>query len=135
MAAAAHTPCPVRPAAERPFSPASRLTRQNEFDRVRSTGETAVGRYCVVQAAPPVDGQRRVAIVISRYYSRRAVDRNRARRLFREGYRELFDHLRSDAWVVMRPRQAMKGRKSQHVAAEMRRLFGRLGLLTDAIDD
>jgi len=81
-----------------------------------------------VQAAAARDGQRRLVIVISRRYSRKAVTRNRARRLLREAYRQLFPDLKT-AWVILAPRRYMQGAKLGDVLPELRRLFADLDLL------
>jgi len=117
-------------AAVKAFCRASRLRRLCEFRHVRQRGRKAVGRYAVVQAAKALDEHRRVAVVISRRYSRRAVKRNRARRLFREAYRLFLPELKP-AWIVFRPRAAMRGIKLAALVDELRRLLGDLGLLRD----
>jgi ribonuclease P protein component len=65
-------------------------------------------------------------MVISRRYSKRAVDRNRARRLLREAYRTLFPRLQP-AWMVLIPRHGMRQVKLSPVLAEIERLLDGLG--------
>jgi len=85
----------------------ARLTRRDQFCLVRSKGHSSAGKYCVVNMMMmPPDGMRRAAFSISRRYSKLAVERNRARRLFREVYRRLYDRLPT-AWVVFIPRHKM----------------------------
>lgn len=110
------------------FSSETRLRRHADFQHLRTHGQTAVGRYCVIRAlVPPPDGGRRVGFVISRHYSGKAVVRNRCRRLFRESYRQYLPDLR-DAWIEFRPRARMRGLKLAEVANEVGRLLGRLEL-------
>lgn len=112
----------------RPFTRATRLRTQAQFSVVREKGASAVGRMLVVRSLPAVDRQRRAAIVVSRRFSLRAVDRNRARRLLKEAYRPLFATLPL-VWVTLIPRQALKGRTIHEVRPEVTRLLRQLGLL------
>ncbi len=116
---------------DRLFSLNTRLRRNADLEFVKQHGETAVGRYAVVRAVPAPDGHCRVGIVISRYFSRKAVERNRARRLLRESCRGLFAELR-DAWIIIRPRAAIKDVKMPLVAVDLRRLAKRLDILYEA---
>jgi ribonuclease P protein component len=68
-----------------------------------------------------------VAFVISRRYSRKAVVRNRARRLFREAYRRLLPDL-SDAWLLFLPRHHMQRAKMQDVLVELQGHLRTMGL-------
>jgi ribonuclease P protein component len=109
----------------------SRLRRRAEFQYLKDRGHSAVGRYCVVRAADPLDGQPRVAFVISRHYDRSAVRRNRARRLFREAYRACRPALRP-AWMVFRPRAAMHGITLPLLLDDVGRLLRKLDLMHPA---
>lgn len=115
----------------RPFTKETRLRNARQLQNVREEGASEAGRLLVVRVIQSPDGQPRAAIVISRRFSTKAVIRNRARRLIREGYRRLFPELRT-AWILMIPRQAIKGRMFQDVYPEMQRLFRRAGVLAAA---
>jgi ribonuclease P protein component len=107
------------------FSAETRLRRRADFQFIREHGASAVGRYCVIRSLPPPDGNRRVGFVISRHYSKRAVDRNRARRLFREAYRLCLPRLTA-CWLEFRPRAHMKGIGLGDLLPETERLLQRL---------
>jgi len=96
------------------------------MDAVRASGQSRAGRLCVAIAAPPQDGHRRVAFVISRRYSPKAVVRNRARRLFREAYRRLLPDLR-DGWLIFLPRARMQQAKMPDVLRELQGHLRSLG--------
>jgi len=116
----------------RPFTAETRLRNARQLQCVRENGTQETGRYLLVRAiASSPDGHPRLAIVISRRFSGKAVIRNRARRLLREAYRQLFPALRP-AWILIVPRQAIKGRMFQDVQPEVRQLFRRAGLLAAA---
>ena len=103
-----------------------RLGRKNQFDLVRRSGTTVAGLYCVVNVLKtPPDGASRAAFSISRRYSKLAVERNRARRLFREVYRRMSSEL-AGFWVVFIPRHRMKTAKMGDVLDDARGCFGRI---------
>jgi len=92
-----------------------RLGRKNQFDLVRSNGTTVAGQFCVVNLLrTPPDEASRAAFSISRRFSKLAVERNRARRLFREVYRRISSDM-PDCWVVFIPRHKMKTAKMNDV--------------------
>ena len=106
----------------------ARLTRHSEFLYVRKHGKSRAGRYCVVEAVSAPDRQCRIAIVISRRYSPKAVTRNRARRLLRNSCNDLYPKLKK-CWIVVRPRQFAKGAKCQDVRREVDMLCSKLKIL------
>jgi len=110
------------------FTRDTRLRRRSDFEYVRACGRSQAGRYCVVQVAPPRVGGRRMAVVVSRRFSLRAVQRNRARRLLRESYRLLLPEL-SDCWMVLRPRAPIRRCTMPTVMREVRELGRRLGVV------
>ena len=101
------------------------------MDVLRAVGRSRSGSCCVAVATPSQDGHRRVAFVISRRYSPKAVVRNRARRLFREAYRRLLPDLR-DGWLLFLPRRGMQRAKMQEVLAELRGHLKALGYLLES---
>ena len=106
----------------------ARLNRQEQFLLMRAKGHSYAGRYCVVNMLEmPPDGKGRAAFSISRRYSKLAVERNRARRLFREVYRRLCGRL-PEAWVLFIPRHRMRLAKLDEVLEDasrcMRALLG-----------
>jgi len=108
------------------FGRDARLNRQSEFQLVRTTGHSIAGRYCVINLLEsPPDGQRRAAFSISRRYSKLAVVRNRARRLFREVYRELYTAL-PPSWLIFVPRHRMDDAKMAEVLADVQCSLRRL---------
>lgn len=116
------------------FSRAARLRRRCELEHVRRCGVNHAARHCAIQVAESPTGERGYAFVVSRRYSSRAVDRNRARRLFRESYRRLLPRLRP-AWIVFRPRHAMKGATQGQVESDLCRLLQRAGFMNSEPED
>ena len=110
------------------FGRDSRLRNRRQLDVMRENGRKNAGRHCVlVVLQSPPDGMRRAAFLISRKYSLLAVERNRARRLFREAYRLIFPKLPM-SWLLFIPRQRMKGVMLQDILPEIVDLLRKAGI-------
>ena len=108
------------------FGRVSRLRNRSEIAAVRNGGQSCAGRYCVVNILQtPPDNLRRAAFSISRRYSKLAVERNRARRLFREVYSRMSSEL-TGFWVVFIPRHRMKTAKMDDVLNDARSCVRRI---------
>ena len=84
-----------------------------------------VGRFMVLRVLRQAGRESRLGIIVSRRTFRRAVDRNRARRLLREAFR-----LEQGTWgagmaLIVIGRQAILGAPLEQVRRELRRLVGR----------
>lgn len=106
---------------------AQRLRQQSEYEYMRRAGTRHAGRICLLVTAPPPDGRLRFGIITSRRYSRKAVVRNRARRLFREAIRRRLPDL-VPTWFLLIPRYGMKDARMQDVLADLDRLTARAGI-------
>jgi len=109
------------------FGKDARLRSHWQLELMKSAGCKVVGKYCiiVVHQTPP-DGQSRAAFLISRKFSLLAVERNRARRLFREVYRRLHDCI-APCWMVFIPRKRISNVKMQDILQETRQLAEKAG--------
>ena len=108
------------------FGRVSRLRNRSEIAAVRNGGQSCAGRYCVVNILQtPPDNLRRAAFSISRRYSKLAVERNRARRLFREVFSRIYGEL-PPCWVIFVPRQQMKGAGMWEVLDDARKSVARI---------
>lgn len=104
------------------FGQDARLTNKSKLDAVKNGGVKLVGRYSIVlMLANPPDGARRAAFLISRRFDLLAVVRNRARRLYREAFRMMFDDL-PPVWLLFIPKRGIKGKKLDDVMPEIRNL-------------
>ena len=101
------------------FGRESRLRNRSQFGSVRENGFSRAGRYCIINVLKPSpDGGSRAGFSISRRYSKLAVERNRARRLFREAFRCVHEKCLG-CWVVFVPRRAMLTARLQDVLPEV----------------
>ncbi len=77
----------------------------------------------VVLLAP---GPGRLAVVAARRVGG-AVERNRARRILREAWKQVSPQVRDGSDAVLVAREAIGGAKTQDLVAEMKHLLGREG--------
>jgi ribonuclease P protein component len=103
------------------------LRLRRDFDDMRAAGVKYVGRSMLLVAASSSDGQPRFGVICGKKFSRKAVERNRARRLLKESYRLVSSRV-SPARCLFIARFAMRGAGLSEVQAEMIRLFRRAGL-------
>ena len=107
---------------------ADKLKLKSEFDYLRTNGTKLVGRNFLLVHAESPDAKMRWGVICSRKFDKRAVVRNRARRLLWESFRHLKAEIKT-CHVVLIPRQLITKRKQQDVQKEMRYLLKKAALL------
>ncbi|MCU0519777.1 MAG: ribonuclease P protein component [Anaerolineae bacterium] len=106
-----------------------RLRRPEEFRRVRSEGRSWAHPLFVVWRAPNLLDHSRVGITASRKLGC-AVERNRARRLLREGMRHLYAHIASGWDIVLVGRSGLLSAKEAQVEIALRLVLTRANLVS-----
>ena len=104
-----------------------RLRLKAEFAYVRENGKKFVGKFFILVYVKDVEDGLKYGAICSRKFSKKAVVRNRARRLFRESFRLIKNQL-EDAHLIFIPRQRIKEQRLQEVQMEMVVLLKRAGL-------
>jgi ribonuclease P protein component len=100
------------------------LRLKSEFTQVRENGTKYVGRYMLLVTSPPPDSKLRFGIICGKNYSKKAVSRNRARRLLKEAFRLLKNRV-EPAHCIFIARVAIKHAKMQEVQKDMLKLLGK----------
>ena len=111
------------------------------YNKAFAKGQRAVGRLVAVYVLKDYAARRLRDANPSKQYLNRvglsvgkkiggAVQRNRAKRLLREGYRAVKEAgVKTGFLVVLAAREEIKGKKAQDVQREMLKLFCRLDLI------
>ena len=107
------------------FRPHERLRRKRDFDRVYAEGEFRRGRLLGVRFVPNGLDYSRLGLALGRGW-RKAVDRNRAKRLVREAFRTNKDRLPRGLDILVLPWRGWGEPSVAEIADELVRL------LTDA---
>ena len=94
---------------------------KNVFDR----GRPLRGRLMTAWALRSEDAGRQAGVVVSKKSFHDATDRNRAKRILREGFRLLADEMPPDVDWVLVGRSSLRGRHTADVMCELRYLAGK----------
>ncbi len=112
------------------FKKHERLRKQKEFERVFSHGRSIGGSTVAFYFLSNNLGYPRAGFIASKKVSKRAVDRNRAKRLMREVFR-LNKHKLKDYDIVFIARKGILGKKFEDVERDFLRLASKAGILKE----
>jgi len=112
------------------FRPHERLRKNSDFKRVFDHGESLGGSSVAFYFCPNEVGHPRAGFIASKKISKRAVDRNRAKRLMREVFR-LNKHRLKPVDIVFIARKGILGKKYQAVEKDFLKLAEKAGILKE----
>ena len=112
------------------LKPDCRLKLKSEFDAVKKNGRRVTTRYFTALVSGWEFGiSRKCGVICSRKFDKRAVRRNRARRLVRESFRLLQNEI-SPCGIVVIPRREILRAKMQDVKAVLAKALAKAGVMT-----
>lgn len=123
-------PCRMdNPAAPTPHPSGVWRLEAHRYPAIFAARRTIAGRTIVMWISRSDDAGRKAGVVVSKRVLKRAVDRNRAKRLMREAFRLRRHLLAPDVEVVLTARSTILGKQCAEVAADLERLFKRAKVL------
>jgi ribonuclease P protein component len=96
-----------------------------KYKTVFAEKKSFYGQTLVIWVAHMPDAGRRAGVVVSKRTFRRAVDRNRAKRLMREAFRLSRHRLAPEVDVILIARSGIAGKKCQDVMRDLERVCRR----------
>lgn len=105
--------------------PGSFRLESSKYKRVFAQKKSVYGRTLVMWVTRGADAGRKAGVVVSKRTFRRAVDRNKAKRLLREAFRLNRHRLAPDVDVILIARAGMAGLRRQDVEADLEAAFRR----------
>ena len=91
----------------------------SKYKRIFAEKRSVYGRTLVMWVTRGSDAGRRVGVVVSKRTFRRAVDRNRAKRLLREAFRLSRHQMPPDVDVILIARSGIAGKGCQDVIRDL----------------
>lgn len=107
----------------------NRLVRKHDFEKVKEKGEKFQSHLFELLVYPTDGEKTRFGFVISTKLSKRAVKRNRVKRLLREQVRLSLPKVKKGFDVIFLGKKALLESSYQAVGQEIKRLFLKAGLL------
>ncbi|WP_456438112.1 ribonuclease P protein component [Desulfurobacterium sp.] len=112
------------------FSSEERIRKSRDFKYVFESGKSLGGSTMALYFILKESGKPRAGFIASKRFSKRAVDRNRAKRLMREVFR-LNKHRLLPCDIVFIAKKGMNGASYREVEEDFLKLASKAGILKD----
>lgn len=106
----------------------NRLVLKPDFEKIKNKGEKFQSNLFGLLVLPTDNDSSRFGFVISTKLSKRAVKRNRIKRVLREQVRLLLPRIKPGFDVVFLGKKAILESKQEEIGSEIKRLFKKSGL-------
>lgn len=116
---------PAKSGPDRRLPRVRRVTKSSDFRRIYADGSRCTGRLAIMWVARSDAGVPRLGVVASKKSLRKAVQRNRARRLLREAFRLNRCRVAPGRDVVLIARRAIDGATRQDVERDLLGMFAK----------
>lgn len=107
-----------------------RLSSNFEFNITRKYGEYIECKYCHVYVLCPKNyaGPTKIGIVISNKFDKRAVKRNRAKRLYREVVQKALPGIKNDLWIVIHPKFNVLTKTYEEISSDLDKVIQKISV-------
>lgn len=103
------------------------LRLKSEFDNTKVNSSKFISKSFILLHSISVDGDLRIGIICGRKFCKKAVTRNRVRRIVKEGFRLIRNQV-ALAHLILIPRRGLELLKAQDVQHELITAFKKIGL-------
>lgn len=117
------------------FPKSERLLKGHEYRYLKLNGKSSSGKMIVLSHAPAPDGKRRLGIIVTKKFNKRAVERNRAYRIIREAYRLIKERIQENTWLIIIARKHLHGKSASEVQLELLEMLKNENLIENIEDD
>lgn len=107
----------------------NRLKKKKDFENVFAGGKTAKARYFFLKSLKTVNDDSRIGFIVSKKVSKKAVERNRTKRLFREAVRLDMARIKPGYDLVFIVLNSAKEKELLEIKKEIEFILGKYGLL------
>ncbi|HNS71155.1 MAG TPA: ribonuclease P protein component [bacterium] len=106
----------------------NRLVSKFQFNVSRKYGFYLETPYSHIYSlkANNYEGPPKIGIVISNKFSKKAVKRNRTRRLYREAIRNNIDRIGKGYWIVIHPKADCLGKKYEEINSDINKAIQKI---------
>lgn len=108
----------------------NRLTKKPDFEKVKTEGELLTGRFLGILYTPNGLDLSRFGFIVSTKISKKAVLRNRAKRLLRETIRTLLPKIKEGFDILLLAKKGLVEVAQDQILKEEERLFKKGGLIS-----